>query len=48
MAILARIVDAAAGHFYGDNVEHGVVMDAPRLRVYINTSNLRLYDGGLT
>jgi hypothetical protein len=42
MAILAGIVDAAAGHLDGDDVERGVVMNATRLRIYFHSPDFWL------
>jgi hypothetical protein len=41
MAILAGIVNAAAGHFDRDDVERRVVMSAPSFRIHLHASNLR-------
>lgn len=40
MAILAGIVDAAAGHLDSDDVERGAVMDAASLRIHFHASDL--------
>ena len=40
MAILAGIVDAATSHLDGYDVERGVVMDAPGLRIYFHSTDM--------
>jgi hypothetical protein len=40
MAILAGIVNAAAGHFDSDDVERGAVMDASSFGIHLYASNL--------
>jgi len=40
MAILAGIVNAAAGYLDSNDVERRVVMDAPSLRIHLHASNL--------
>jgi hypothetical protein len=42
MAILAGIVDTAAGHLDGDDVERGVIVDATRLRIYFHSPDFWL------
>ena len=39
VAILAGVVDAAAFHFDGDDIERGVVMEAAGLRVEVQAED---------
>jgi len=41
VALLAGIVDAAALHLDGDDVELGPIVSAARLRVQIDSANVR-------
>jgi hypothetical protein len=41
MAILAGIVDAAASHPDSDDVDRRTIMDAPALRVYLDSVDTR-------
>src|ERR1700722_6375668 len=41
VAVLARVVDAAAGHFDGNNVALGVVVQAACRRVWLNSLDFR-------
>ena len=40
MAILAGIVNAAAGHFNRDDIERRAVMDASSLRIHLHASDI--------
>jgi hypothetical protein len=43
MAILAGIVDAAASHPDGNDVERRVIMGAPGLPIYFHSPNFRVW-----